>query len=67
MLGRDRLWICPDIFCEKKEYVPCMTILMCSAAAVTSAKERGQAGSTFERGRWSLDGKVGGNAINSKW
>jgi len=44
-----------------------MTILMCSAAAVTSAKERGQAGSTFERGRWSLDGKVGGNAINSKW
>ncbi|KAH9537955.1 hypothetical protein CY35_16G079600 [Sphagnum magellanicum] len=38
-----------------------------SPTTVTSAKERGQAGSTFERGRWSLDGKVGGNAINSKW
>ncbi|KAH9537958.1 hypothetical protein CY35_16G079600 [Sphagnum magellanicum] len=43
------------------------SVMSPTTAAVTSAKERGQAGSTFERGRWSLDGKVGGNAINSKW
>ncbi|KAH9534734.1 hypothetical protein CY35_17G019600 [Sphagnum magellanicum] len=38
-----------------------------SAAAVYSVKEKAQAGSAFEHGRRSLDGKVPANAIDSKW